>query len=715
MQKKRKQAVSHILLTILNMGLVALLISLFVNYNQGKQAKMKESNVTNIGNINHLAARTASTVFMDQEEKLMDKKKWIQKSAYTMSQAENYLANSNSDPTGFFELVNCKDYSGYSIDNDSTVTEISYQNTDYASLQSIFKAVSENPDTVSYTPEFTDAYKAVQSLAFYSYLTFSDKSDSYTLLYVSKSKVYSSLFQDTSEYETLATVLMNPSGNYLFSHASFPSVNLFTYLRAFNGLSLDEENALVAEVQSSTSGTLWYKDSKGEDCVFLYYRPDDVSWYAVTSVPLSSFKGIDNGNRFTLMITLILSLMLVMDLTVLGLLNSRLNVSIRREEEANASKTEFFARMSHDMRTPLNAIIGFTAITEQRNDLSEPVRDNLMKIDTSGRYLLGLINDVLDMSKIESGKIELHEENVDVRSFFSEIIDVFTDEAKRKGITLVTDFDYDGITYLIFDPLRTRQIYSNLLSNAIKFSESGTAITWTFRLTEAKDGLVHVVSTVKDQGCGMSPEYMKHLFTPFYQEQNVHSKESSGTGLGLAIVHNLVELQHGTVTAESKLGEGTMFTVTLTRKIGTAPVLTNPKTPAPADDSILKGKRVLLVEDNALNREIAETLLASKGMLIESAEDGKKGLDRFLASAPGYYDLILMDIRMPVMNGLEATKAIRSSSHPDAKKIPIVAMTANAYDEDVEESLAAGMNAHLPKPFEPKKLYQTIRVLLLKS
>lgn len=277
-------------------------------------------------------------------------------------------------------------------------------------------------------------------------------------------------------------------------------------------------------------------------------------------------------------------------------------------------------------------------------------------------------------------------------------------QAEKKGIRLVTDFDIGETPWIVIDELRMRQIYMNLISNAIKFSGSGTEIRWTVRSERTQNGTAHMICTVSDQGCGMSREFMAKMFQPFEQSDPAHSK--SGTGLGLPIVKSLVSLMGGSISVESEPGKGSAFTVELEQKLGTpkAGPAEAPHTPI----RCLAGCRILLCEDNQVNVLLAQKLLEKVGCTVEPAENGRLGADRFALSKPGEYAAILMDIRMPEMDGLQATRAIRALDRPDAKTVPIISMSADAFDEDIQKSLAAGMNAHLSKPVEPEKLYRIL-------
>ena len=385
-----------------------------------------------------------------------------------------------------------------------------------------------------------------------------------------------------------------------------------------------------------------------------------------------------------------------------------LRSALEEARRANQAKGEFLSRMSHEIRTPMNAILGLTQLARENATDSETM-GMLDKIQVSGEYLLGLINDVLDMSRIESGHIELHPENVNTGALLEDIRALIMPRMEEKGIRF--RLDASGITpYVVVDRLRIQQVYINILSNAVKFSKPGSEISCTVRHVSCGEDKISSTIVFRDQGCGMSPEFLSRVFEPFEQENNGYQNSQLGTGLGLAIVKNLVEEMGGTVSAKSELGRGSEFTVRITMPKGCPPEEAEKAAAARhGPQTALAGKRVLLVEDHPVNTEIAKRMLSLRGMQVDHAENGRLALERYLTAEEGYYDAILMDIRMPVMNGIEAAKAIRASGRGDAQDIPIIAMTANAFAHDRRETLAAGMNAHLSKPVRQEELLEELQ------
>lgn len=375
-------------------------------------------------------------------------------------------------------------------------------------------------------------------------------------------------------------------------------------------------------------------------------------------------------------------------------------------DAANAAKSDFLSRMSHDIRTPLNGIIGITYLTKEM-DLSPKARENLDKIDTSSKFLLSLINDVLDMSKAESGKIELHPEPYDSSVFLNYLDSVVAPLCREKNIRFIVDAKPVITVVPILDSLRINQVFFNLLSNAVKFTPEGGTVTYRLREHLTENGRLALDGEVSDTGIGMSEEFQNHLFEPFTQEMRNDNSETRGTGLGLAIVKKLLDLMGCKISVKSEMGKGTTFRLYGEFVCVPAPILSKQQTQANPEKIItrLAGLHVLLCEDHPLNREIAKTLLNEEHVLVSIAEDGQQGLREFANSAIGFYNAILMDVRMPVMNGLEATRRIRALDRADAKTIPIIAMTADAFEDDIQKCLDAGMNGHIAKPINPIGLY----------
>lgn len=389
--------------------------------------------------------------------------------------------------------------------------------------------------------------------------------------------------------------------------------------------------------------------------------------------------------------------------------NKELAEAMQRADEANAAKSTFLSQVSHDMRTPMNGILGLAELSKDQ-EMSPEVRTTFAKIETSGRYLLSLINDTLDMNKIEAGKVELHPETVLFGKFTNSLTDLLEAQLAAKKIHFLYHLDEKlAGTYVHVDALRLQQVFFNLLANAIKFTPTGGNIDFLTTVLSSDAKSFQVQTVVRDNGIGMSEEFVRNgLFKPFSQEEHPEGSLYQGTGLGMAISKNLVLLMGGTISVYSRQGEGTTFTVQLPIPAATAAEeaeYQKRNAVVPAAFTALRGKRILLCEDHPLNVEITTKLLQRQGVTVESAVNGLIGVKMFSQAAPGYYDLILMDVRMPVLNGLEATRRIRGLARIDAAQIPIIAMTANAYDTEMRECYDAGMNDHLLKPVDLRVFY----------
>ena len=381
-------------------------------------------------------------------------------------------------------------------------------------------------------------------------------------------------------------------------------------------------------------------------------------------------------------------------------------------QEANRSKSSFLANMSHDIRTPMNAIIGITSLLRHDAGDKAKVIEYADKIDTSSQHLLGIINDVLDMSKIEAGKTIFKYTDFSILDFMEELNTIFHSQIDEKNQTLTFMKENIRHEWVNSDQVHLMQIFSNLLSNAVKYTQEGGAIQFLVEECETNSFVYAKYRfLVSDNGMGMSSDFKDKIFDAFTRAENSLTNKIQGTGLGMAITRNLVEAMGGTIDVESEPGQGSCFEVLMDLKIAEerSVLLASQVEKEEPDVNVLKGMRFLCAEDNELNAEILMELLKIEDAECTICENGEKVLKTFEQSAPGDYDMILMDVQMPVMNGYEATKAIRRSSHELAKTIPIIAMTANAFSEDIQHSLAAGMTAHISKPVEMKALKKTIR------
>ncbi len=391
---------------------------------------------------------------------------------------------------------------------------------------------------------------------------------------------------------------------------------------------------------------------------------------------------------------------------------------LEQAEEASQSKTSFLYQMSHEIRTPMNGIMGMLTLAKEKLDADHPAAQYLSKVEELSDHLLSLINDILDMSRIEAGKVELEEKSFSLRSLGDKLYDMFAKNLESRGIHYEVTFEDMSVDYVVGDELRISQIIINFLSNAVKFTQEGE-IGVTFRQMFLQDGNVDLMIRVHDTGIGMNPEFINRIFRPFEQEGADTSRKYGGTGLGMAITDELVKLMNGEIVVKSVPGEGSDFSVFLHLPVAEEQEQRQqPDTgyekeePENADAEAFRGCRILMAEDNEINAMVAQEILGQMGAKVDVAENGQRAVEMFDSHPEGYYSFILMDVQMPVMNGRDAVKAIRKLPRKDAGEILIFALSADAFVEDERQSLESGMNGHYAKPVDFVALQQNVGAIL---
>ena len=390
--------------------------------------------------------------------------------------------------------------------------------------------------------------------------------------------------------------------------------------------------------------------------------------------------------------------------------HAKIQEALEKAEAASSAKSVFLANMSHDIRTPINGIMGMVTLA-RKEEMNETVANYINKIDIASNHLLSLVNDVLDMSRIESGKVVISNDATDISIVVDNCYSIVKGQVEEKGINFINKISVEHSRVFV-DVLHLRQVLINILGNAVKFTPDGGTVEFNTVETGYADGKVQIMFIIKDTGIGMSKEFIGRIFEPFSQENNGSRANYKGTGLGMSISNQLIELMDGEIVIESVEGQGSTFTVKLSLEADNSEKPLYEKKKESLSGNNLDGLKILLAEDNELNMEIAVALLEDAGAIVKTAEDGKIAYEMFVNSEKGTYDVILMDIMMPNMNGYEATKAIRASRHAEAAQIPIVAMTANAFDEDKIKAMEAGFNAHTSKPIDFPVLVSEIKRLL---
>lgn len=526
--------------------------------------------------------------------------------------------------------------------------------------------------------------------------------------------------------------LMHADGSYVIKNPSVPysGLNQFKILEAHNSASQEVIDELKAAVAEGGTYMMEILNNEGEVQDYAYFAPvPGTDWYSVNTMPGAFIKTsvVLLQKKHTQLALIIGGMVAVLAIIIiLAQYSSGKKLRKSREELAEAlelaraaseSKTAFLFNMSHDIRTPMNAILGYTDIGLAHAEDAERTVESFKKIRVAGSHLLNLINDILEMSRIEAGKLELCERETDIIAAIESVDIMSRSLALSKNITYETVLGDICDRYIYADELHVNEIIINLISNAVKYTPAGGKVTYSInQVGEVKNGRATFRFAIADNGIGMSEEFQKHLFEAFSRETNSTVSKTEGAGLGLSIVKKIVDIHGGTVRAESEQNKGSVFTVELPFRVMTAEEAeklkaaeTKPSAQA-RTGAELRGKRILLVEDNEINREIATEILEDAALLVEEAEDGSIALEKLREKGMQYYDLILMDIQMPVMDGYAATKAIRAL--PGGDTVKIIALSANAFEEDKQRSKQAGMNAHVAKPININELFRVMGELL---
>ena len=518
---------------------------------------------------------------------------------------------------------------------------------------------------------------------------------------------------------------------------SYYFFKLFESAEFFESQGITDYNSFKESLLKGENHAIHVTLDSGENRIISYAKVNSIDWFVTITVDYASVFGELDNSISSIGRTSILATMGVVFIAVALVVFVSANIHKVRSEkqqleelnqslvrarsvaedalqiakDANQSKSRFLSNMSHDIRTPMNAIVGFASLLSKEAENPGKVREYADKIETSSQHLLDLINDVLDMSRIESGKTALNLSGESLRSIIAGIDTIIRPQMNAKKQTF--DLDTQGVVHdaVVVDKVRFNQICMNLLSNAVKYTPDGGHIQFRISEQACVGNTADFEIVVSDNGYGMSEEFLKTIFDSFTRETDSRTNKIQGTGLGMAITKNLVELMGGTIRVESQKGVGSTFTVDIPLRIDqeAASTARSSDMSRTEEDGILQGKHILAAEDNELNAEILSAVLEMEGATCEIVDNGRLAVDAFLESQPGQYDLILMDVQMPVMNGYEASRAIRSSSHSMARTIPIIAMTANAFTEDVQSALDAGMSAHVSKPIDMETLKKTVR------
>lgn len=539
----------------------------------------------------------------------------------------------------------------------------------------------------------------------------------YLLLRTIPAKEISQSWVFPTEYQDAEVGIITRSGDYVIQSSSMKSTSFIEYIRAYN--FADDYNAAERFRQQLETGdkeTFYGKNFRGKECLWYYSSFGENSDLCILGMLDKTEFAVNYSSWYIVAIICGTLLLLVM---LDGIYLHQVNLNLRRTaqlaKQASEAKTQFLSAMSHDIRTPMNAVLGMMSIA-QRN-LNDPVYAGqcLEKASSAGKRLLTLINDVLDISKIESGQFVLTPAEVSAPELYAELIEMMKPQIQEKGVRFTSEVGEMPHPVVLADPIRLNQIYMNLFSNSVKYTSPGYSIHLKLyeELLPGQKDRVRLVFCVADTGIGMSSEFQKTMYQSFSRAISTQVNRTQGTGLGLAIVRQMVDLMGGTIDCTSAVGKGTTFTVRLDLPI--ADPKTNEKQENEPQNTEISGLRLLVAEDNDLNWEIMEVLLTEYGVACQRAENGRRCLETLVEAPAGSFDGILMDVQMPEMDGREATRQIRALPDEEKRKIPIVAMTADAFAEDVQACLDSGMNGHIAKPIDAATLQNYLRKIKNKT
>ena len=514
------------------------------------------------------------------------------------------------------------------------------------------------------------------------------------------------------EYPTAEVGMITTDGDYVVPSNSMKSQNFVEFIRSYN--FADDYNgadAILDQLRENDSGLLTLKNARGEDCYWYYSRLEGYEGVDIVgSIPCSVLEVQSDNPFIVLLICGTVLLLAVIDGIYILTINRRLRETALLAEQASKAKTQFLSSMSHDIRTPLNAVLGMTELARQRVTDTAYVQECLEKIGISGNHLLTLINDILEISKVESGKTTITPAPFAVQELVDNLESITRSQADARGLALEVKVHALESPWLLGDKLRLSQVYLNLLNNAVKYTEPGGKI-WLEVAEHPTDTGVELVCRIQDNGIGMSQEFQRTMYDSFSRATDSRIDKTQGTGLGLAIVKRMVELMNGTIQCQSELGRGTSFLVCIPLQAAQAPAVEPTHQQNGMRQSDLNGMRLLIAEDNDLNWEIIQTMLESHGIQCTRAENGRECVQMLEEAAPDTWEMVLMDIQMPVLNGRDASRELRASARQDLREIPIAAMTADAFAEDVQACMDAGMDTHLSKPVDLEKVLTALRTL----
>lgn len=658
---------------------------------------------------------------------------YISSNNMTMDEAIKFVQTINTQDNLYAHFVDMDDFSAISTiaDKNGNYSVNCYKtfydtNTNAChamikKMQNMFKSQSDQVYVLG-KYRVVELQQTVISVGTRVYLNIgNNKTKPYLLLRLLPVDYLKNAWTFPTKYKSAEISLINSNGEYVIQSPSMKSRTFYDYIRGYNFQNdYNKVDELADKIKSSNSGLFQYKDYRNENCYWYYSSfGKDLDLYIIGYIPVKDIDSVNMNWSIVAIICGTVLFLIILDTFYILSINRSLRKAAIEAERASQAKTEFLSTISHDIRTPMNGVLGMTQIAKKHLNDPEYMSECLDKVSLAGNHLLTLINDILDISKIESGKMAISIEPFSLKDCVNEVVSILRPQAEDKDISL--DVNMHDIIYetLSADPLRLNQIITNLLTNAVKYTDNGGKVLFDISQSRLPDDdeKIRLKIVVSDNGIGMTKEFQETMYNSFTRALDSRTNKIQGTGLGLAIIKQLVDLMNGSINCKSELGKGTTFTVYLDLA-----VLNEHKHLNTINSDSLHEKNydfsslhVLVAEDNDLNWEIIETMLSEYKVSCDRAINGLECVNTLTSSSKGFYDLILMDIQMPVMNGKEATRKIRKSEDAYIRNIPIVAMTADAFAEDIKACKEAGMNAHIPKPINMKQVLSVLITALKKD
>ena len=652
---------------------------------------------------------------------------YIEKADLDLDGALEYIRSSNTQQDRFAHIVDMNTldaYSTYYVGNDNSVScykEVSGQNFYFTNIfiANMVHMFDEDYDGLCVLGKYKikESQMSVISVGTRVTLRTENGHKDYLLLRIIPVESIKKIWIFPMQYHTAEVGIITGDGSYVVPSKSLRAENFIEFLRSYN-FADDYRGAdeLGEYLINSESGVLRYKDSKGVDRYWYYSEfNSDTGLDILGSIPADDLTAGTSNWAIVIIICTAIALIIAVNGTHIMYINRNLRKAADEAEKANHAKTEFLSSMSHDIRTPMNAVLGMTEIAKKNITDTPYALECLDKVSLAGNHLLTLVNDILDISKVESGKMVLNAARFSIKQLAAHLVAIVRPQMDEKNIELSGDYTEFKYEYLVADELRLNQIFINLLTNAAKYTGIGGKVRMDIYEEDIPDddGHIILVGRITDNGIGMTEEFQKTMYDSFNRAENSRINKIQGSGLGLAIVKQMIGLMDGTIRCESKIGEGTSFTVRIVLPVSENQSGESNDIESGSDGELVPGgfcgMNVLIAEDNDLNWEIISTILDEYGVKSTRAENGRECIDIMHREPAGTFDLILMDIQMPVMNGREATIALRSDDDEYIRNIPIAAMTADAFADDIKNCLDCGMDTHISKPVDVKKVLRFLR------